>query len=148
MPTLTRIKSSKAPGQWHTPCTDTREKIGEDGHPSAIPDPSQGSPNLSSGFSFLSASLFPSLQASGISITCSGCPWCLDKKVFKTRRTSLNISSRYAKQGIQSSLGPVLLQGREDSTDGMFLLTSCPSWNFLDPGELHLAMQVNIQTGH
>lgn len=63
---------------------------------------------------------------------------------FQNGRISFNISLLYAKQDSQNSPGPVLLQGRGYSTDGVFLLTSCPSRSFLGPGELHLAMKMNV----
>lgn len=78
------------------------------------------------------------------SVTCSICPWCRDKKIFKTGRISFNILSPYAKQSSQTSPGHALLQGRGNLTDGVFLLTSCLPRSFLGPGELHLAMKMSV----
>lgn len=65
------------------------------------------------------------------------------QKKSQNGRISFNISLLYAKQDSQNSPGHARLQERGDSTDGVFLLTSCPSRSFLGPGELRLAAKMN-----
>lgn len=132
--------SSQAPSQ-QCPLTQSAqqrwEKMDTLSHPWSL------SENLQP-LEFFLLSLCPApLSRTGASATWSGCPRCLDKKVFKTGRMSFNILSPYAKQGPQNSPGPGLLQGRGDPTDGVSLLTSRLLCSFLGLGELHLAVKMN-----
>lgn len=87
-PSTLRTMSSQAPGQ-QCPLTQSAgqrwEKMATLSHPWSL------SKNLQPLEWFL-LSLCPApLSRTGASATCSGCPRCLDKKVFKTGRMSFNI---------------------------------------------------------